>query len=731
MRPSVSQSEQILARAFAAHKAGDIAQAEFFYKLVLQADKKQFDALHMLGVIEAQRGNFAAGLGRLKEALRIRPRAVDALINLGRMQSGLGDHRNAEETFKKALALDPRSVLAHNNVSIVLRRLGRFDEALAHCDIALKLEPNYADAWSNRGNVAFDLDRFDEALADYGKAIALQPNHAQAYLGRGNALAESNRYDEAVAAYDRALTINPNLAEAHFGRGNIMHLLTRHSEAVAAYDRALAVVPDYAECHRGRGEALASLRQYDEAVAAFDRALAIDPKLAYAEGARLFAKKQICDWAGSAAECAHFAAAVELGAQKAQPFIMLVASESPAAQLRCAQLYVADKCSPATQPLWRGERYRHDRIRLGYLSGDFRLHPVALLLAGMFEAHDRTRFETTAISFGPDSPDEMRTRLRGAFDRFVDVRSQGDREIAQLIRDLEIDIAVDLAGFTAQSRPNVLAARSAPIQVNYLGYSGTMGASYMDYIVADRTVIPPEHTAFYAEKIAWLPDTYMANDAGRRIAELTPTRRECGLPDEAFVFCCFNNAYKITPAIFDIWARLLRATENSVLWLSAASVTAELNLRRELEQRGVSAQRLIFAPRLPDLAEHLARQRQADLFLDTFPYNAHTTASDALWAGLPVVTCLGSAFAGRVAASLLRAIGLPELVTESLSDYEALTLKLAREPSLVAALKVRLVRNRASFPLFDTVRFTRGIEAAYTAMWQRQQRDEPPQSFAV
>jgi predicted O-linked N-acetylglucosamine transferase (SPINDLY family) len=721
----------MLARAVAVHQSGDLAQAEFLYKLVLQADKKQFDALHMLGVIEGQRGNFSAGLIRLNEALRVQPKSAEALINLGRMQAELGNYADAVATYKKALALLPQSVVAHNNMSIALRRLARREEALAHCDNALKLMPDYVDAWNNRGNVLFDLGRFDEALAAYDRAAELQPNHAQAHLGRGNVLAGLSRHDQALAAYDRALAVNPKLVEALFGRGNVLHLLTRHGEAVAAYDGALVLAPNYAEYHRGRGEALASLRRPVEAIAAYDRALAIDPGLPYVRATRLFAKWQICDWSGPADECARFAAAVERGDDKSQPFIMLAASASPAQQLRCAERYVADKCPPPPSPLWRGERYRHQRIRVGYLSGDFRLHPVALLLAEIFEAHDRTRFETTAISFGPDTGDEMRIRLNGAFDRFIDVRSRGDREIAQCMRELELDIAVDLSGFTAQSRPNVLAQRSAPVQVNYLGYSGTMGAGYMDYIIADRTVIAPELAAFYSEKIAWLPDTFMANGGARRITEHTPARRECGLPDVGFVFCCFNNAYKITPEIFDIWMRLLQATDGSVLWLNVASATAQSNLRREVEQRGVSAQRLIFAPMLPDAAEHLARQRQADLFLDTLPYNAHTTAGDALWAGLPVLTCLGSSFAGRVAGSLLRAVGLAELVVDSLAAYEALALKLATEPTRLAALKAQLARNRESFPLFDAARFTRNIEAAYTTMWQRQQRGEPPENFSV
>ena len=386
---------------------------------------------------------------------------------------------------------------------------------------------------------------------------------------------------------------------------------------------------------------------------------------------------------------------------------------------------------PRVAGIWRGEVYAHDRIRVAYLSGDFREHPVGYLTAGLFEHHDKARFETTAISFGADRDSPMRDRIKGAFENFIDVGRQSDHDIADLVRRLEIDIAVDLMGFTIHNRLGVLARRPAPIQVNYLGYSGTMGADCFDYILADATVIPEEQRAFYSEQVVWLPDCYLVNDDRRAIAERTPTRRECGLPEEGFVFCCFNNSYKLGPTTFAVWMWLLAAMPASVLWLSEANVTAQANLRRAAEQRGVAAERLIFAPRLPDVAEHLARQRQADLFLDTLPYNAHTTASDALWAGVPVLTCPGATFAGRVAASLVKAVGLDELIAPSLADYEARALALARDPARLAALRQKLARNRITAPLFDTERSTRNIEAAYATMVDIWRRGESPRSFSV
>jgi len=695
MQHSITQSQQLLAQAVAAHQAGHIAQAEALYKRVLQQDKQQFDALHMLGVIEAQRGNFAAGIERINKALRIRPQSVDALINLGRMLSELGKQSEAAEIYQKILTLDPRSLLAHNSLAIVLRRQRRHGEAMAHCDAALKLAPNYAEAWSNRGNVLFDLGRFEEALADYDRSVALQANIAEAHVGRGNALKELRGLDAALAAYDRALAISPNFAKAWFGRGNVLADMQRHEQALRAREKAFALAPD----------------------------------LEYAEGSRLHSKLHICDWSNLDEEVAHLLRGIGQQKPLCLPFMMLPLPSSPADQLKCARVYVKDQ--PSFAPVWRGEIYPHERIRVAYVSSDLREHPVGHLTAGLFEHHDASRFETIAVSLGPAEDTPLYRRLSAAFDQFIECPSQSDQDIADHMRSLEVDIAVDLNGYTQGGRRGIFARRPAPVQVNYLGYAATMGSAHYDYVIADRIVIPPEHFEFYEEKVAWLPDSFMAADDARIIAEQTPSRSELQLPDDAFVFCCFNRSFKINPAIFDVWMRLLRQVDHSVLWLRQYDAVASRQLRLEAERRGVAAERLIFATRVPLAQDHLARHRQADLFLDTLNYNAHTTASDALWAGVPVVACAGSTFAGRVAASQLRAVGLAELVAESLADYEALALKIATDPAFRASLRDKLARNRKTCPLFDTRRFARNIEAAYTTMWRRSQRGETPQNFAV
>jgi len=453
--------------------------------------------------------------------------------------------------------------------------------------------------------------------------------------------------------------------------------------------------------------------------------MALNPDFPCAAGARLLAQMRLNNWEDYSQRVAGVLRKLELGLPSSQPFPLLALPTPLALLHKSAAMHMADKFPPAAQTLWQGEHYAHKRIRIGYFSADFHNHATAHLMAELFERHDRERFEIFAFSFGVPNQDAMRARLVKGFDHFFDVADQGDRDIAALAHRHEIDIAVDLKGYTQDSRPGIFALRPAPIQVNYLGFPGTLAAPYMDYILADAVILPESHFPYYSEKVVHLPHSYQVNDTKRRIADTQPTRRELGLPEDGFVFCCFNNNFKITPDVFILWTSLLAQVEHSVLWLLEDHSAVRDNLRREARQRGINAERLVFAPRLPT-EEHLARLRSGDLFLDTFYYNAHTTASDALWAGLPIVTCLGEAFAGRVAASILTAVGLPELITHSHEDYAALALRLATRPEELATIKRKLAENRLTTPLFNTVQFTRDIEAAYTAMWQRHQHQLTP-----
>jgi protein O-GlcNAc transferase len=614
---------------------------------------------------------------------------------------------------------------------LALHRRGAVDEAAARYAEVLRADPANADALYYLALISCQHGRFEEGAALARKSLAGDPKQARSHVILGRALHALGFHGDALASFERAIALTPELAPAHANRADVLSKIGRNAEALDSYDRALALAPDSVADWMNRGVALIALNRHDEALANFDRGYALNPNFAQADdfrAPRLLSKLRICDWTNLPAETAELLAMVAAGKPLSLPYAIVAIASSPAEQLQCARRYVQEQ--PAYPPLWQGEVYAHDRIRVAYLSADFNEHPTAYLTAGLFEQHDKSRFEITALSFGQNDKSPVRRRLEAAFEHFIDVRDNSDQEIAALMRRAEIDIAVDLMGFTKDNRLGVLARRAAPIQVNYLGYPGTMGATYMDYILADATVVPEDHDAFYAERVVRLPGTYQINDNRRAVSQRTPTRGECGLPQSAFVFCCFNNPQKITPEIFDIWMRLLRATAGSVLWLITGNAKAAANLRLEAEKRGVAPERLIFAPKA-SVADHLARHSLADLCLDTLPYNAHTTASDALWAGLPVLTCLGESFAGRVAASLLEAIGLDALITSTLAEYEALALRLAGDPAHLAALKDRLIRNRDASPLFDTQRATRHIETAYQTMADIARRNEKPRSFNV
>jgi predicted O-linked N-acetylglucosamine transferase (SPINDLY family) len=686
-------------RAVAHHQRGELVQAAALYREILAQIPWHFDARHLLGI--------------------------------ARMQAG--EHREAVDLIRKALDLDPRNpskAAALSNLGIALSETGRATEALECFERSLALAPRNAETLYNLGNARLVLREYDAALGCYDRALAVRPDHAGALNNRGNALAALRRANDALASFDRAVALSPNLAEAYSNRADALLTLQRPEEALASAERALALRPGFADALNSRGNALRALKRYDEAARAFGELAAAGPRFDHALGERVDSELRACDWAHFADHAAQVIAAIFEGRRAALPWEFLGVSGSGSAQLACARTFVADRYPESASPLWNGERYRHDRIRVAYLSADFHEHATAHLTAGLFEAHDAARFEIVAASFGPETHDAMRERLRRAFPRFLDLREASDLEVARKLRELEIDIAVDLKGFTANSRTGIFAHRAAPLQVNFLGYPGTMGAPYFDYIIADRFVIPSDRESDFTEKVVRLPDTYQVNDAQRRIAATSPTRAQAGLPEGGFVFCCFNSNYKITPEMFAIWMRLLERVPGSVLWLLEVNALAQQNLRREAQSRGIASERLVFAPVLA-ADEHLARHRLADLFLDTRPVNAHTTASDALWAGLPLVTCAGDAFASRVAASLLHAVGLAELAAHDLQEYEAIALRIATTPSLLADLRARLARNRSMEPLFDTDRYRRHLEAAYTAMWERQQNALPPEGFDV
>ncbi|HEX3487627.1 MAG TPA: tetratricopeptide repeat protein [Micropepsaceae bacterium] len=606
---------------------------------------------------------------------------------------------------------------------------GDLTEAARLYSAVLQTSPRNFHARYLLGFVHFQQGRFEDAVRGIGEAVKLNPQSPDAFYNLGCALQRLQRPEEAVAAFDRAIALKPDYAEALINRGVALLALKRHSESIASFDRALVLAPGDADALSNRATALFEIKRYEDAAAGYAALLAAAPAFPYALGNLVLARTYACDWRSFDADRARLADEIAAGKLAISAHGSTLILDDPAAQLTVARLWVAERCPPSS-PVWRGEIYRYEKIRVAYLSADFHAHATAFLIAGVFEHHDRARFESSLMSFGVDDKSAMRTRLMRGCDRFIDASGKSDSEIAAMLRDMEIDIAVDLKGFTQDSRPGIFAARAAPIQVNYLAHPGTMGADYMDYILADDIVIPSADQRHYSEKVVYLPDSYQANDSKRTISVAMPARHDVGLPESGFVFACFNNSYKISPPIFDIWMRLLRTVDGSVLWLFEDNAAATANLKREAEARGVTTDRLVFAPRT-HVEDHLARQSLADLFLDTLPCNAHTTASDALFAGLPVLTVLGRTFAGRVAASLLRAVDLAELIVPSLAEYETLALTLAREPARLTALKARLTKTRDAAPLFDTARFTSHLEAAFVHMWERYQGGLPPVAFSV
>jgi protein O-GlcNAc transferase len=646
-----------------------------------------------------QAGNLPEAMRLYAEVLRINPQQFEALHGLGSLQFQLGRYAEAERLVAEAVRLDTKAADAHYLRGRALQRLNRNEDAVKSFDQATAIRPDFTDAIMARAIARMSLNRYDDALSDCDAIIAAEPENAGGWHNRGCILQGMNRNEEALACFEQALNLKPDFVEALISGGSV----------------------------------LAALKRFEEAARNYEAALSINPDLPYVFGNLVLYRLQVCDWRTLEHDRARIVSGIKAGKPIMQPFIGTIVLSSVAEQLQCARTAIAQQWPKVPRPLWRGERYGHERIRVAYISADFREHPVARLIAGVFEHHDRSRFETVAVSLLADDGSDMRKRMVAAFDQLIDAERQSDEQVATLLRRMETDIVVDLMGFTSGCRPGILALRSAPVQVNFLGYPGTMGAPYVDYIVGDRTVIPEEHRPFYSEKVVTLPDAYQSNDSRRAIARATPSRSELGLDEHAFVFCCFNNSNKLAPelfTLFTVWMRLLQQVEGSLLWLLEDNPAGMRNLKSEANFRGIDPARLVFAPRVKQ-AQHLARHRAADLFLDTLPYGAHTTASDSLWAGLPVVTCKGATFAGRVGASLLNAADLPELVTDSLAAYEALALTLARDRDLLHSVKEKLARNRESCALFDTARFTRHFETALGVMQQRQREGKLPTQFGI
>jgi protein O-GlcNAc transferase len=774
-----AEAEQICRRVLESRAPGAQAEALHMLGLVAANTARLPEAATLLSraarqapddaVIHFNHGNVLGSLGRSRDALtsyaralRVDPHMYQAHNNSGNELLKLDRLEESLASCERAIALEPRCAEAHNTRAGALLSLGRLAEAMSACDEALSIDPNLADAHCTRGFVLASLGRPQDALTSFAMSLSLRPQQVQALQGRAEvqlslglpeeaiesctlalrlqpdadihvtraiALRMQRRHADALLACEQALQLQPQSASAYNTRGVILQDVGRATEALQSYERACKLDPDYADAYRNRAGTLLALKRQEEAVCAFKRALALSPRYPWLRGTLLFSQLQVCDWVDFDDRLADLLERIARNEQVVQPFAALALADSPAIQRRVSEIW-SSAALPQQPTIPDAPRPAGARIRVGYFSADLHDHATAHLAAGLFERHDRQVFEIVAFSFGAEIRDGMRERLASGFDRFIDVRQHSDAEIARIAREMQVDIAVDLKGFTHEERSGIFGHRAAPVQVSYLGYPGTLGLANMDYLVADHTLIPPQSRPEYHERIVYLPDSYQVNDRRRSLPDMAPSRASLGLPEDVFVFCCFNNAFKILPAVFDSWMRILQATTESVLWLLVDSEAATVNLQREAKARGVDPGRLVFARRAAH-AEHLARNLAADLFLDTLPYNAHTTASDALWCGLPVLTRMGESFPARVTASLLKAVGCPELITASREEYEELAIRLATDRPMLNALRERLHEQRDTAPLFDTDRFTANLERAYRVMHQRRLAGLAPEDILL
>lgn len=620
----------------------------------------------------------------------------------------------------------------HHQQGIVLHEAGHFEGALAAYDRALMIAPADPKLHYSRANTLAMLHRLDEAIAAYDRCLALDPGHVSALYNRATMLARQQRWQEALTGLNQTLARSPNLAEAWNNRAGVLQAMGQHEDALNSITQVLKLRPNDAAAHYNCGIMLLALNRFEQAEQAFERTLQLEPTHPDALGCLVSASLRACNWPKLDAMIPTLLTAIANGQVIVPPLTLLAISDDPMLQRRCAERNT-QRCLAGTPlekdnppPLWDKTLYHHQRLRIGYVSSDFCDHPVAHQVVGLLEHHDRNRFEILGFANGRQDDSQIRQRIIKACDQFHVIAGMGSLDAARLIRALEVDILVDLNGQTMGWRPGIFKYRPAPVSASYLGYAGTTGSDFIDYIIGDATVTPLDVSSAMSEAIVQLPHSFWPSDPNLPQPQ-NISRAEAALPDDAFVFCCFNANHKIRPEMFACWMRLLRSVPRSVLWIRDGSAAMNAHFCTEAEKYGVESSRIIFAQRIASFAQHLNRMRQADLFLDTFPYNAHATASDALWAGVPVVTLKGRGFASRIAAGFLTNLGLAELIASTIQAYETLALDLAQNPSRLAQIRQRLWQARTTAPLFDVALMVGDLERAYRKMVD--QVPNPPQAI--
>ena len=725
------QTQQLIGRAIECFQNGSPQQAEEILVRILNTQSNNLPALEILGLIKATQGNHLESAKLLKKAVKLNPQNPATQYNLAKALSEGRDYVGSLIHHEKALQLAPNNPDGWLNYGQTLANLQRHEQALTAFNNALSINPHNAKVWLDMSTSLGILQRYDDAIGCCDQALAVHPNLPEAWLNKGSAYSELKQFAQAVDCYQKAVDLKPNYADAWYSKGIALEKLDHYQEALGCYDKAIEIYPNHAKAWLNRGELLVNMGLRDRAIDSFENSLRIDPNIEFLIGTIIHTKLAICLWSNYQNDVDYLLKDLALNKHVAVPLALLSITDSPQDQLRSAQIWIDTKYPPNHFLGPIPKRSAGAKIKIAYFSADFREHPVAYLMAELFELHDRSCFEVYAFSLKQDASSPMRKRLQSAFDHFIEVDNKTDVEIAALARELQIDIAIDLGGHTQNARTGIFAYRAAPIQVNYLGFAGTMGASYMDYIVVDKITIPDEQAKYYLERKVYLPNSYMVDDSNRAPSNALFKRADFGLPEDGMVFCCFNNSYKFNPTRITSFAQILSAVPGSVLWVTENNPSFRENLLAQFNRLGIADARIVFATRIDPMEDHLARYRLADLFLDTSPYNAHTTAMDSLKAGVPIISLAGKSFASRVGASLLTAVGLPELITHDEQSFVDLAIKLGENRGALQSIKEKLATNLQDTPLFDTQLFCKHLEMAYQEMYSHYLQELPPTDIYV
>ncbi len=695
-------------------------KAENICLKILELDPNNFDATNLLAAISYQNKNYSKSIELFRKATEINPNRFDIYNNLSIVLLQENKLKEAIHSWDQAIKLNPNFSEGYFGKGNAFTDLKDYSQAIDNFKKALEIKPDYKQAYNNLASVYANLKDYKNAIKIFKKAINIKPVHFNEYNNLGNIYYESYEFNKAIENYNLALKINPDFPLIYYNKAKALYKINLKQEAIFNYEKAISINKNFAEAYKNLGNLYLDLKTLEKSIYNHEQALKINPKIKYLSGTILQSKCGMCDWRNFKKEKEILANDILNGKKAASPFSTILIYDSPSIQKMASNLFVE---SEFKKPKYLKNKKQNKKIRVAYYSADFHNHATMYLMANLFELHDKTKFETFAFSFGPNDESQIRKRVSKSFDKFFDVKLKNTNEIVKLSRDLNIDIAVDLKGFTNDNRFDLFVERCAPIQISYLGYPGTLASDSIDYLVADKTLIPEENKKFYSEKIIYMPNTYQVNDSTLKVSEKKFERKDLGLPEKGIVFCSFNQSYKILPDMFRIWIRILKKVENSVLWLMTDNEITEKNLKNEFIKNEIKENRLIFASRMHH-QEHLSRLKLADIFLDTFPYNAHTTASDALRVGIPVVTLKGQSFASRVASSLLNCLDLNELITDNENEYQKVAIKLAENNSLLQEIKRKINHNVSTKPLFDTKLFTQHLENAYITVIQKLKKNE-------